>query len=150
MNRTFKTLVFWFFIVFTAWFLWQSVRSKPANASVSEIEYSAFISQAEAGKIAGVTVTGTHIDGEYRDGKGTFQLTGPSNPAVYLGILQDMGVEIRFRDAQTNSLPLQLLGTWAPLILLGALWFLMIRQMRRRNAPPNAMGGTVDPSGGLR
>jgi cell division protease FtsH len=27
-------------------------------------------------------------------------------------------------------LPLQLLGTWAPLILLGALWFFMIRQMQ--------------------
>ncbi len=35
-----------------------------------------------------------------------------------------------FRDVNSGSLPLQLLGTWAPLILLGALWFFMIRQMQ--------------------
>jgi hypothetical protein len=31
-------------------------------------------------------------------------------------------------------MPLQLPGTWAPLILLGGLWFFMIRQMQRRGA----------------
>jgi cell division protease FtsH len=148
-NRTFKTLMFWAVIVFSAWLLWQSVRSNSPNARAPEIDYSNFIAQAEAGKIASVTVTGTHIEGEYRDGKGTFQLTGPNNPAVYLGVLQDMGVTIRFRDAPADNLPLQLLGTWAPLLLLGALWFLMIRQMRRRS-PPTSTGDSLNPSGGLR
>ena len=44
--------------------------------------------------------------------------------------LQSKGVNITFRDVNSGSLPLQLLGTWAPLILLGALWFFMIRQMQ--------------------
>ena len=44
--------------------------------------------------------------------------------------LNDKGVNITFRDVNSGSLPLQLLGTWAPLILLGALWFFMIRQMQ--------------------
>jgi cell division protease FtsH len=149
MNRTFKTLVFWAVIVFSAWLLWQTVRANSPNAQSPEIDYSSFIAQAEAGKIASVTVTGTHITGEYRDEKGTFQLTGPNSPSAYLGILQDMGVAIRFRDAPAGNLPLQLLGTWAPLILLGALWFFMIRQIRRRSQPGSA-GDSLDPSGGLR
>jgi cell division protease FtsH len=37
---------------------------------------------------------------------------------------------INVRDANSGSWPLQLLGIWAPLILLGALWFFMIRQMQ--------------------
>ncbi len=37
---------------------------------------------------------------------------------------------VNFRDINSGSLPLTLLGTWAPLILLGALWFFMIRQMQ--------------------
>jgi cell division protease FtsH len=152
MNSTLKTLVFWILIVVSAFLFLQVVHSKPGSPRPPEIEYSAFISQAEAGKIASVTVTGTHIEGEYRDGKGTFQLIGPNSPAVYLGILQDMGVSIRFRDVPAENLPLRLLGTWAPLILLAVLWLFMIRQMqiRRRNPPPNAMEGSLDPSRGLR
>ena len=34
------------------------------------------------------------------------------------------------RDITSGSWPLQLLGTWAPLILLAALWFFMMRQMQ--------------------
>ena len=44
--------------------------------------------------------------------------------------LQSKGVVINFRDVNSGNLPLTLLGTWAPLILLGALWFFMIRQMQ--------------------
>ncbi len=36
----------------------------------------------------------------------------------------------RSKNVNNGSWPLQLLGTWAPLILLGALWFFMIRQMQ--------------------
>jgi cell division protease FtsH len=44
--------------------------------------------------------------------------------------LRDKGVNITVRDVTNGSWPLQLLGTWAPLILLAALWFFMIRQMQ--------------------
>jgi cell division protease FtsH len=44
--------------------------------------------------------------------------------------MRDKGVSINIRDMNSGSWPLQLLGTWAPLILLAALWFFMIRQMQ--------------------
>ena len=44
--------------------------------------------------------------------------------------LRDKGVSMNIRDITSGSWPLQLLGTWAPLILLAALWFFMIRQMQ--------------------
>jgi cell division protease FtsH len=146
MSRMLRTIFFWIVIVVSALLLWQVVRSSdPANARAPEIDFSTFMAQAEAGQIARVRITGTRIDGEYRTGNGKFWLTGPSNPAVFLGVLQDKGVEIRFRDVQTESVPLQLLGTWAPMILLGAIWFYMIRTLRRR-PPPGATGGNLDPS----
>ena len=143
-------IAFWIVIVVSAALLWQVVRSNPSDQRTPEISYSAFLSQAEAGEIARVTITGPRIEGEYRDGKGRFRLTGPSNPGPFLGILQDQGVEIRFRDVETQSVPLQLLGSWAPMILLGALWFFMIRQLRQRRNPPGGAGGSFDPSGNLR
>src|ERR1035438_329256 len=54
----------------------------------------------------------------------------PANYPDMIKSLQTKGVAMTFRDANSGSWPLQLLGTWAPLILLGALWFFMIRQMQ--------------------
>jgi cell division protease FtsH len=120
MYRNIKTALFWIVIAISAALLRQVVRSNPRDQRTPEISYSAFISQAEAGEIARVTISGPRIEGEYRNEKGTFRLTGPSNPGPFLGILQDKGVEIRFRDVETQSVPLQLLGSWAPMILTGS------------------------------
>jgi ATP-dependent Zn protease len=145
MNRTIKTASFWLVIVLTATLLWQVVRSGSLSAQIPEINYSTFVSQAEAGNIARVNITGTRIEGEYRNGKGNFRLTGPTNPGVFLSVLQEKGVEIRFRDVRTQSIPLQLLGTWAPLFLLAGLWLTAIRVLVRKRAKRSAEGN-LDPS----
>jgi cell division protease FtsH len=147
MNTGLRTLVFWAIIFISAFLLWSVIRSARSEAPSSEISYSTFTSDVEAGKVARVSITGTRIDGQYRDGS-RFHLTGPNDPRVYIGALRDKGVEIRFKDAQPASLPLQLLGTWAPLLLLGALWFAMIRRFQGRkppNQPGGPPGGSADP-----
>jgi len=145
VNPVTKTVLFWTFLGISALLLFQVVRRTPADR-VPEISYSRFMSEAEAGNVARVSIAGSHIEGQYRDGKGTFRLTGPSNPGAFLNVLHEKGAEIWFKDLSSDSLPLQLLGTWAPLILLGALWFFMIRQMQRRGAI--SRGG--EPPSGLR
>ncbi len=151
MNRAAKTLIFWTFILISSVLLWQVVRSNPNDQRRTEINYSTFMADATAGRIADVKITGAEIRGRYRDGH-AFQLTGPENPAVYLPTLQEKGVQIVFGDAHSNSLPLQLLGTWAPMVLLGALWFFMVRQIRRRNLARPPAGtvprGKIDPRTG--
>jgi len=67
-------------------------------------------------------------------------LIGPTSQGALLESLREKNVEIWFRDAANGSWPLQLLGTWAPLLLLAALWFFMIRQMQRRGLTPKAQG----------
>ena len=44
--------------------------------------------------------------------------------------LRDKGVSIIVRDNTNGGWTFQLLGTWAPLLVLAALWFFMIRQMQ--------------------
>ncbi|MGB8063334.1 MAG: ATP-dependent metallopeptidase FtsH/Yme1/Tma family protein [Candidatus Sulfotelmatobacter sp.] len=145
MNSSVKTVLFWAVIFVSAMLLWQVVRATPDDRKIPEIDYSRFMSDVDAGNVASVDIRGTQIQGQYRDGKGVFRLIGPSNPAVYLDVLRNKGVEIRFRDGGNGSPPAQLLGTWAPLILLGALWLYMIRQMqKRRSIPP----GGIPPAGG--
>ncbi len=141
MNKTVKAVVFWLLIGVSSLLLWEVTKAEHANKGSTEISYSRFMSDVEAGNVASVTITGTQIHGSYRDGS-AFGLTGPSSPGIFLEKLRDKNVNIRFRDPAGNSLPAQLLGTWAPLILLAALWFFMIRQIKKRvqspPAPPNS------------
>jgi len=145
MNSSAKAVVFWLVILLAAMLLWQSVRSTPQDRQSREIPYSTFMSDVAAGTVANVAITGAEIRGQYRDGKGAFHLVGPANPAVYLDTLHDHGVVIVFRDRQTGSTPMQLLGTWAPLVLVGALWFVMIKGIRRGTPPQSGSGDPGQP-----
>ena len=49
---------------------------------------------------------------------------------LMLKSLQTKGVNIIFRDINGGNFTWQLIGTYAPLILIGALWFFMLRQMQ--------------------
>jgi cell division protease FtsH len=147
MNRTIRTVVFWGIVAIAAMLLWQIVRSTPQDRMGSEISYSRFISEVESGKVATVTINGAQIRGLYREGNGIFHLNGPSDARLFLDTLQNKGVEIWFRDTQSNSVSMQLLGTWAPLILLGVLWFYMIRQLQRRKPPPGGVSPGVSSLG---
>jgi len=142
MPSTIKTVIFWMVIFVSAILLWQVVRSGPQERQIPEIAYSQFMSDVDAGNVASVTISGTLIRGEYRDGKGRFRVIGPANPAVYLDSLHSHRVEIHFQDGSSTSLLLQLLGSWAPLILLAVLWFFMIRQMQRRKSPASSGPGS--------
>jgi cell division protease FtsH len=134
MNSTIKTVVFWIVIGVSALLLWQVMRPSPAQQGIPEISYSQFMTQVEAGDVARVTITGSQIQGIYRAGGG-FRLVGPTSQGAFLESLREKNVEIWFRDPGSGSWPLQLLGTWAPLLLLATLWFFMIRQMQRRSTP---------------
>lgn len=133
MNKSAKTLVFWAVIVLSAMLFFQVVKTKPTEQATSEISYSQFMAAVDSGDVAKVTIDGNRIRGQYRN-NGAFWLFGPVKQSLFLDSLRNKGVEIWFKQSSPENFPLQLLGTWAPLLLLGALWFFMIRQMRRRAA----------------
>ncbi len=128
MNSTVKTVVFWLVIVLSGVLLWQVVKAGGAGAKQKEINFSEFMSQVDQGNIQDVTVTGTEVTGKFRD-KSAFHTTVPLGYNDIYKALRDKGVNITVKDAQGGSWPTWLLNL-APLILLGALWFIMIRQMQ--------------------
>jgi cell division protease FtsH len=70
----------------------------------------------------------------YDDKGNRFKVFGPANQSAVLDALQQHDMDIWF-----DELPEPTWGTWlmnlAPLILLAALWFFMIRQMRKVGKP---------------
>jgi cell division protease FtsH len=131
VNSTVKTVLFWLLIGISALLLYTVVRSAQNSQKDKEPNATQFMADVDQNTVRELTVNGMEVRGKYRDGSAfhTILETNYFTPEV-LKDLKAKGVNVSFRDANSSSLPLQLLGTWAPLILLGALWFFMIRQMQ--------------------
>jgi cell division protease FtsH len=131
VNSTVKTVLFWLLIGVSALLLWEVVKGARDGQKDKEVNVTQFMNDVDQNNIREITVNGMEVRGKFKDGS-AFHTTAPTNyfTPEMLKNLQSKGVTINFRDINSGSLPLQLLGTWAPLILLGALWFFMIRQMQ--------------------
>ena len=130
MNSTVKTVVFWLVIVLSAFLLWQVMKAGSAGQKDKEVNFSQFLTDVDQGNVKEVTITAQEVRGKYRNDNSSFHTTAPANYPDMIKMLRDKGVSMNIRDITSGSWPLQLLGTWAPLILLAALWFFMIRQMQ--------------------
>jgi len=131
VNSTVKTVLFWLLIGVSALLLWEVVKSARDGQKDQELTVTQFMSDVDQNNIREIEVYGMEVRGKHRDGS-QFHTTAPTNyfSPEMLKNLHDKGVLIKFKDINSGSIPLTLLGTWAPLILLRALWFFMIRQMQ--------------------
>jgi len=132
VNSTVKTVLFWLLIGISALGLYTVVKTARDGQKDAELHVPQFMNELDQNNLQEFTVNGMEVRGKLRNNNSLFHATVPANyftPEV-LKDLKAKGVDVKFTDANSSSLPLQLLGTWAPLILLGALWFFMIRQMQ--------------------
>ncbi len=131
MNSTVKTVLFWLLIGVSALLLWEVVKSARDGQKEKEINVTQFMSDVDQDNVHEFTVNGMEVRGKYRDDS-AFHTTAPGE-LLHSRHVQEPSRQGRRQSHSgfnSGSLPLQLLGTWAPLILLGALWFFMIRQMQ--------------------
>jgi cell division protease FtsH len=95
----------------------------------AEIPFSKFMSDAQGGQLADVTVVGNEVHGHYRTGKENFHTIVPSNYPDMYKVLEDHQVSVTLKDSQ-GSAWFSILINLAPILLLGALWVFMMRQMQ--------------------
>jgi len=128
VNSTVKTIVFWLVIVAAGVLLWQVVKGANSGAKEREINYSEFMSQVDQNNVSEVTVVGNDVRGKFKNDKSAFHAVVPPNYSEMYKPMRDHGVNITVKDANGGSY------TWLinllPFVLLGALWFIMIRQMQ--------------------
>ena len=134
MDSSVKKVVFWLVIVISALLLWQVVKAGQNEQKIPEVSYSEFLSQVEAGDVVNVTISGNVVNGHYRNGN-SFRVTTSTSQEVMIEKLREKNVEVWFRNGANTGWP-GLLSNIAPLILLAALWFFMIRQMKQRTTQP--------------
>jgi cell division protease FtsH len=140
VNSGVKATVFWLVIMLSAFLLWQVVKKSPNQQTIPEISYSEFLSQVEAGNVPKVTISNSQVNGIYRDNS-SFRVTAPTHQEAMLQALRQRNVEIWFRDTASSDRTSWLLNI-APLLLLAALWFFMMRQMKSRQVRTETSGLT--------
>jgi len=128
VNSTVKTIIFWVVILISAVALWQVVKTANSGQKVTDINFSRFMSEVDQGTVKEVTLSGQEVKGKLADGS-LFHLTAPANYPEMIKKLQDKNVSITVQDVGNSSWG-WLINLFAPLALLAALWYFMIRQMQ--------------------
>jgi cell division protease FtsH len=130
VNSTFKTVILWVTLVAVAVVLWRMIQGGPNAGKDQEIAYTQFMSELNQGNVADVTIEGNVARGKLRNGSMYHSVVPASNPALLKSLDDHKDVtKATFKDSQGWNWPMAIIQ-FSPFILLGVLWFVMIRQMQ--------------------
>ncbi len=130
MNSTFKTVILWVTLVAVAVVLWRMIQGGPNAGKDQEIAYTQFMSELNQGNVVDVTIEGNVARGKLRNGSMYHSVVPASNPALLKALDDHKDVtKTTFKDSQGWNWPMAIIQ-FSPFILLGVLWFVMIRQMQ--------------------
>jgi cell division protease FtsH len=135
VNSTIKTVMLWAVLLLVGFFLWKVIQNNGPSKD-AEISYSDLQTALVQRNVKKVELEGNVARGEYKaavDGKTNFHANVPANNPEFQkaldAISNDKSGEVRYKDGQGANWPM-LLIQFSPLLLIGALWFFMIRQMQ--------------------
>jgi len=121
--------MFWVFILICLMLLWGVVQRGASMGKDTEVGYSDLLDKIEAGKVQDVAIQGTELHGHMVGSKDQFHTTIPATAENLLDKLHSAKVVFGIKEPQNNIL-LPLLFNVGPFVLLGAIWFFMLRQMQ--------------------
>jgi cell division protease FtsH len=121
--------MFWVFILICLMLLWGVVQKGSSMGKDTEIGYSDLLDKIEAQQVNDVAIQGTELHGHLKGSKDQFHTTIPTNTDSLTKDLHTYKVSFTIKDPQSNIL-LPLLFNVGPFVLLGAIWFFMLRQMQ--------------------
>ncbi len=129
MNSTVKTIMFWAVILACLVLLW-SVVQRGTVGKDNEVGYSDLLDKIDAQQVADVAIQGTDLRGHMKSNpKDQFHTTVPNSTDALIQKMSTARVRFTIRDPQNNLL-LPILFNVGPFVLLGAIWFFMLRQMQ--------------------
>jgi cell division protease FtsH len=122
--------MFWIFILVCLMLL-LSVWQKSANMGKdAEYTYSDLFEKVQNGQVQDANIQGNELHGHLKaTPKDQFHTTLPANYEDIEKALLAAKVNFSIKE-QSSNLPLQLLINIGPFVLLGAIWFFMLRQMQ--------------------
>jgi cell division protease FtsH len=130
VNSTVKTIIFWVIILACLVLLWNVVQKNTGTGKDKEVPFSQFLTEAQTGAVNEVTVVNSEVHGVYKnDAKEQFHTTIPVNYPDMYKVLQDNKVKTTIKDTSGNGW-VNILIQFSPFLVIGLLWFFMLRQMQ--------------------
>jgi len=129
VNSTVKQIIFWVFIFACLIVLWRVFQTGTGSGKDHEISFSEFLQDAQQGQVADVTINGSDVRGTLRTDKEAFHTIIPANYPHLYDVLDTNKVKVTIKDSNSSAWWSILINV-APLLILVALWFFMIRQMQ--------------------
>jgi cell division protease FtsH len=128
MNKlnAYKSLIIWLVIgvMMIALFNLLNVPKKGEE----ELIFSDFMTKLEAGEVEDVTIKGSIINGQLKDGK-KFRTFSAEYPDL-VSTLRDNKVKITVKPEEQNPWYWNLFFSWGPIIFLVVIWIFFMRQMQ--------------------
>lgn len=124
--NAYRSLFVWLFIGVLIILLF-NIMSYPKKTQ-DEMIFSEFMSKLEAGQIAEVTIKGSLIIGQMKDGKKfrTFAINDPD----FVKTLRAQNVKITVKPEEQNPWYWNLFFSWGPIFFLVVIWIFFMRQMQ--------------------
>ena len=136
MNN-FKNFALWIVVALLLVLLFNVFQTTATRATGTDISYSEFLREVDAGTVRDVSVQGERFVGTRTSGA-TFQTVGPYTESLDKA-LKDRGVAFSFKPGDDGSPNLfSILISWFPMLLLIGVWIFFMRQMQ--GAGGKAMG----------
>jgi cell division protease FtsH len=131
VNSTVKTIMFWVFILICLVLLWGVVQHGTiGQGKDTEIPYSDLYDKVQQGMVQDAAIQGTDLRGHMKaTPKEQFHTTVGDHYDDLEKAMLTSHVSFSKKDAQNNLL-LPILFNVGPFVLLGAIWFFMLRQMQ--------------------
>jgi cell division protease FtsH len=126
LNNLVKNVAIWLVIALVLMTVFNQFNTRQVQAN--SLEYSQFIEEVKAGRVAKVTIEGRVIKGLRSDGK-RFVTYAPSDPWLVSDLLKS-GVSIEAKPEEEPSLLMNIFVSWFPMLLLIAVWIFFMRQMQ--------------------
>jgi cell division protease FtsH len=126
VNSTLKSLLFWMVLVVVGVAIWNfSTKWQRPDRPVN---FSEFMSWADAGNVAKVEIVGQDVNGVTKAGE-AFHTYAPTQYEGLVNKLIDRGVVVNSKE-QTASPWASLLYSWGPVMLMIGFWIFFMRQMQ--------------------
>ena len=127
MNNMLKNLFVW--LIVAVLLIWVFSTFSPRQQGAQQYTYSQFIKAVDRGDVKSVVIQNSEIEGVTKGDK-KFVTYLPMNDQLLLSELIKKNVSVKGVPPKKQSLLLHILISWAPFLLLIAVWIFFMRQMQ--------------------
>jgi len=126
LNNLFKNLVIWLVIGLVLMTVFNQFNTRQQVQAV--MDYSQFMEEVKAGRIAEVMIEGRDLKAKTTDGKPVNSYS-PGDIWLVSDLLK-YGVKIKAKREEEPSLLMNIFVSWFPMLLLIGVWIFFMRQMQ--------------------